>query len=224
VARFFNRGENPNALAGLFLLVLLAVFAGPTVLPELIATAVPFVDEGVPCGRLRDGEDRAQHQSLLGREVSNDPSDPPISLVARSEGINADSSITVSVVVTNQTLGTVPIVINEGGLIAGAGDARNGFGVLFGQTAVSPAGEGITTYPVERIRLLAPRQRCVYRATIQPGTLPNPSVLVAENVTFIAYYRNNAIGQIPFVAGNIYQDQGLWVGTIQSEPAPVNNS
>lgn len=224
MARFFNRRENPNALAGLFLLILLAVFAGPTVLPELIATAVPFVDEGVPCGRLRDGSDRAQHQSLLGREVSSDPTDAPISLIARGEGINADSSITVSIVVTNDTLGTVPIVISEGGLISAAGDGRNGFGVLFGDTVVSAATETLNTYPANRIRLLAPRQRCVYRATIAANAVPNPSVLVAENVTLTAFYRNNSQGQIPFVAGNVYQDQGLWVGVTQSAQALLNNS
>lgn len=220
MARFLNRRENPNALAGLFLLILLGVFAGPTVLPDLIATTVPFVDEGVPCGRLRDGADRATNQSLIGREVSNNPGDPPISLEVRSEGLSGEA-ITVAVIVTNETLGTVPIVINSGGLLFANGDVRNGFGVVFAQAPIAASGEGVGQYPADRIRLLAPRQRCVYRTSIPIFQVPNSSVLVAENATVTAFYRNNSTGTIPFTTGNIYSDQGLWVGTTQSEPALI---
>jgi len=107
--RYFNRRNNPNALAGLFLLFLLAVFAGPTVFPELLTNlgeTITFIeiDEGVPCARLRTGEDRSTHQSLLGRTVSQE-ADPPISLSARTT--STSETFTISVIV-----GLVLLLVN----------------------------------------------------------------------------------------------------------------
>ena len=56
--RLLGRGDNPNAVAGLFLLILLLVLAGPSAFPRLVEN-VEFADEGVPCRWLRQGEDRA---------------------------------------------------------------------------------------------------------------------------------------------------------------------
>ena len=221
--RFLNRRENPNAIAGLFLLILLAVFAGPTVLPQLIANTIPFADEGVPCTRLHDGSERAEQQSLIGRAVSDDPSDPPISLRLRTGGVQPDNTISISVVVTNETLGSVPILVTEGSLILNPQEARNGLGVVFGQTPIPQGvGENVGAYDPNRIRLLGPRQVCVHRVRVPLSQIPNSSALVAENVTATAFYRNNNPGSLAVTGTNIFPDQGLWVGQVQSEPTRVN--
>ena len=221
--RFLNRRENPNAIAGLFLLILLAVFAGPTVLPQLIANTIPFVDEGVPCSRLRDGSLRAVQQSLIGRAVSNDPSNPPIRLRVRTGSIAPDSTITIMMIVINETLGTVPILVTDDTLILNTQEARNGLGVVFGQTTVPQGGgEAGGTYAPNRIRLLGPRQLCVHRVRVPLSQIPNSSALVAENVTATAFYRNNNPGSLAVTGTTLFPDQGLWVGQVQSEPTIVN--
>lgn len=221
--RFLNRRENPNAVAGLFLLILLAVFAGPTVLPALIADTLPFADEGVPCSWLRDGSLRAEHQSLIGRAVSTDPARSPISLRVRVSPVMPDSTVTITVIVTNESMGTIPILVTEGNLILNPQQAQNGLGVVFGQATIGPtSGEAVGTYAAERIRLLGPRQLCVQKVTVPVSSIPNSSALVAENVTATAFYRNNSAGSLPLTGTNVYSDQGLWVGFVQSEPTLIN--
>jgi hypothetical protein len=216
--RFIGNRNNPNALAGIFLLLLLAIFAGPNLLPDLLARSVPFIDEGVPCDRLRDGSLRDRNQSLIGREVSS-REDPPYSLNLRVQR-NSDSTVTFTVVVRNETLGTVPILVTNDQLIVNTTtDTTNGLGVIVGQqVAVPPPLENVGTYPAERIRLLAPRQRCVQRVTVSLDALTSPSVFTADNVTALAFYRNNIRG----VLGGPYPDQGLWTGTVVSEPVQVS--
>ena len=69
--RFVRRSNNPNLFVGLILLLLLAVFAGPSTLPRLLSNINPQFYAGVPCSWLRTAEDRAFHQSLLGRAATN---------------------------------------------------------------------------------------------------------------------------------------------------------
>jgi hypothetical protein len=221
--RFINRRENPNAIAGLFLLILLAVFAGPTVLPQLIANTIPFIDEGVPCTRLRDGSQRAVQQSLIGRAVSNDPSNPPVRLRVRTGGVEPDSTISISVIVINETLGTVPILVTEDSMILNPQEARNGIGVVFGQTPIPQGvGEAGGTYAADRIHLLGPRQLCVHRVRVPLSQIPNSSALVAENITATAFYRNNNPGSLAVTGTTLFPDQGLWVGQVESEPTLIN--
>ena len=220
--RFLNRRENPNALVGLFLLILLAIFAGPTVLPDLISQAVPFVDEGVPCERLRDGSLRGQQQSLIGRDASLN-ADAPIGLRVSASSVGVDNTLTVEIIVINETIGTVPIVLTSDSMIVNTATAQNGLGVYFGPQPNAPiagAGEGAVTYPAERIRLLAPRQRCVHRVRINVANIPQPGASIfaagegSEGIV-TAFYRNDNRGQAQ--PGYRYPDQGLWTGVVVSD-------
>src|SRR5262245_3481210 len=109
MTRYFRRPDNTNTLVALFLLVLLAVLAGPSTLPRFIASVVPGADEGVPCAWLRLAEDRAAHQSLLGRNATN-----PFSLGISASALptTPDGELIVRIIVANDTLGAVPIVYN----------------------------------------------------------------------------------------------------------------
>ncbi len=227
--RFINPNENPNAIFGILLLVLLAIFAGPNTLPQLINDVAPFIDEGVPCSRLRNGEDRAFHQSLIGRSASQ-AEDPPISLSISVSPLptTQDDSFIVTIIVYNDTLGTVPILVPDE-LETDQQDipTTNGLGVIAGANSVSPvtpvdpAAAG--AYPAEVVRLLGPRQRCVYRTSYQGTQVPSQFGVPGNTVR--AYYRNSTAGGIVISPNEnripVYNDQGLWVGVAVSEPATI---
>ncbi|GAB4518961.1 MAG: hypothetical protein OHK0046_27270 [Anaerolineae bacterium] len=220
--RFLNRNENPNAIVGLFLLVLLAVFAGPTVLPQLISENVAFIDEGVPCTWLRQGDERASRQSLIGRAASSSPVDPPIRLSVRTGRLPTTPTGTfdVAVVITNETIGTIPIVVQDNVLVLDPSQPINGPGVVFNSNINVPAsGEGVGTYPPERLHMLGPRQTCVHRVRVSLSQIPSASALAApETATVKAFYRNNTQGTAApqFGERSVYTDQGLWVGVVES--------
>lgn len=223
-----DRVDNPNTLAGIFLLILLAVFAGPTVLPQLIRNTFSFVDaaEGPPCSTLRNGENRATHQSLLGREISQ-RIQPPISLSVRTGTVPPDpnAEFVITVVVINETIGTVPILVTPDQLILNPNNGLNGIGVVFNNpTVIVPNGtEQVTSYTEERIRLLGPRQLCVHRVSVPLNQVPNFSALIAENANIKAFYRNSTRGSAIPQPGQtpIFNDQGLWVGVVESQPQTV---
>ena len=218
--RFLNRAENPNALAGIALLILLAVFAGPTVFPEVIKNTFSFIDatEGPPCYTLRDGSDRSNHQSLIGRAVSTEI-ESPLELTVRTSAAAEGAKVTI--VVTNQTLGTVPILVIEDRIITDPNLPENGFGIVISSTAPVPnVGENINSYPESRIKLMGPRQVCVHEATLGSNQLP-PQFVTAD-ATIKAFYRNSVRGTAIANGTNpvIYADQGLWTGVVES---PVIN-
>ncbi len=216
--RFLNSAENPNTLAGIALLILLAVFAGPTVFPEVIKDTFSFINatEGPPCHTLRDGKGRTNHQSLIGRTVSTG-SDSPISLSVRTGGVNNNGEFKVTVVVSNNSLGTVPILVTEGQLITNPTQPSSGFGVVVNSTAPVPnIGENVGSYPENRLRLLGPRQICVHEVNVPSGQVsPN---IVEANSTIKAFYRNNTQGVATSTDTRpaIYSDQGLWTGVVES--------
>jgi hypothetical protein len=214
---FRGRSDNPNALAAIFLLVLLAVFAGPNTLPRLLSSVVPTADEGVPCDWLRLGTERAEHQSLIGRSVTN-----PLALGIRSSAVpnTPDGVLSISVTVVNQSIGTIPIVYNRDRVLIGD-NGTNGLGIIF-EPAVSLTTGAVrqdsASIPESDIRLLGPRQRCVHRLEFPANRLdPN---FATGSVRVRAYYRNTTRGQVVqsgSPATPIFTDQGLWTGFIQSE-------
>lgn len=219
--QLFRRTENPNAVAAVFMLVLLAVFAGPDVLPRIFSS-IPFVDEGVACDNLRLGDERDVHQSLIGREVATNPEAPLNLNIVTNTISGVDDQLVVSITVSNRTLGTLPILIVEDSVLVNQGGGQSGLGVSFdgniiGASAGPPAGT--------QVRLLGPRQVCVHRVAFRVAELPQGFLTGAGSVT--AYYRNNS----PGIAGQsglrapVYADQGLWVGLTQSEPyiVPVSS-
>lgn len=218
----FRRAGNRNVLVGIFLLVMLAVFAGPGTLPRLISSVVPNVDESIPCAWLRQGFSRDQHQSLIGRAASS-----PIALRVRSSPVpnTLDGVITITITITNTSIGTVAIYYNEDQVRIGDDGVTSGLGLVFNATGTQPAGvaQGNTPYPESDIRLLGPRQSCIHKEEFRMTQLPAPNIATG-NAIVKAYYRNTSRGaarQSDPQATPIYNDQGLWVGITESDPAPI---
>lgn len=205
--RFFNRTENPNTLVGIFLLVLLAVFIGPNMLPRIVTSIAPGIDEAVPCAWLQNGIDRANHQSLIGRAAVN-----PIQLAVRTSAApnGADSTFRITITVINESLGTVPIVYNEQQVIIGD-NGTSGLGLIFDAPVNIPlnsARSDASSFPEANIRLLGPRMRCVHRIDF-----PASQVSITPGTSIRAFYRITSAGQITQLqnpaATPIYPDQGL---------------
>ncbi|GAB4326317.1 MAG: hypothetical protein Kow00117_13690 [Phototrophicales bacterium] len=224
--RLLNR-DNPNAMVAAVALLMLAVFAGPNLLPTLISRTLPFADEGVPCSRLNTAEGRAYNQSIIGRSV-NAESDPPIALELRTSRLPStpDGTFTITIVVINRSIGPVPILVTPGQLILDPNQPLSGFGVVFNSATPIPLIGETQGYAESRIRILNPRQRCVHRVQLVFNQTPGLSALTAENATLKVYYRN----PIPGVATPdgtrppIYTDQGLWVGVVESDALTVREA
>ncbi|MEO8608518.1 MAG: hypothetical protein ABI690_11575 [Chloroflexota bacterium] len=218
--QFLRRPTSTNALVGIFLLVLLAVFAGPGMLPRIISSIIPSADESIPCDWLRTGQDRAEHQSLIGRSVTN-----PISLHVRTSPLpsTAAETLVINIVITNESIGTVAIHYNPTQVRLGDDGVGGGLGIVFNAPGTVSAGQNQgDTYPESDIRLLGPRQSCVHRLEFL-APFPDASISTG-NATVRAYYRNTTRGASTpssSLATPIYADQGLWVGVVESDPVTI---
>ncbi len=223
--RFIRRSNNPNLFVGLILLLLLAVFAGPSTLPRFLSNLIPGFYEGFPCAWVRTADDRANHQSLLGREATS-----PISLQVETTPLpkDASGSLFITITVKNNSLGTVPIVFDPKRVLVGDNNT-SGLGIIFTPPNSLSTGalprQDTSTIPDQNLRLLGPRQSCVVSLEF-----PGGNVLVDPNVTsgsaqVRAYYRNNIRGQIvpptQTLATPIYTDEGLWTGYVESAAVPI---
>lgn len=210
--RYIRESTNSNTIVGIFLLIVLAVFAGPNALPRLLASFVPFADEGLPCEWLRVADSRERHQSLIGRSASTIADNPPLSVEVIPESLPSDTATNwnIRVVLANDSIGTLPVVINPTPTFQDSG--APGLGIVFNTSSVGQASNP----PFQsNVRLLGPRQRCVQRITI-PGTQLG-SLGINPNSTVTGYYRNNTPGGLNNPGQSIYPDFGLWVGIITSE-------
>lgn len=216
--RYVRGDNNQNRLIGVFLLILLAVIAGPTTLPRIL----PFTELGVPCASLPQGTERGLHQSYIGRLAEN-----PLQVIVRPSPVpsGGDNQLYVSIVMVNNSIGTVPILYNSNQILVGD-NGTNGMGVVFnppnnlsnGAVRQNPPNG---SYPETDIRLLGPRQRCVHEIafTVDPGA--NPSIFTGT-ATVQAFYRMDTPGQVT-TGGQIFPNQGLRVQNnfIQSDPVVI---
>ncbi|HUN06943.1 MAG TPA: hypothetical protein PLQ56_10090 [Aggregatilineales bacterium] len=219
---FFRRPSNTNAVVAIFLLVTLAIFAGPNLLPNLVATIFPNGGESIPCAWLRSGIERAEHQSLIGRGARADQ----LEIRVRSTSLpsTADGRLLITIVLTNDSLGTVAIAYSPTGVRFGDDGLTSGMGVVFNSTARLPAG-GSQNAPVpeSEIRLLGPRQSCIHRIELAPNQYPDPTIGTGS-ATVKAYYRNTNPGVAQVVTANtsqIFTTQGLWTGLVESVAVPI---
>lgn len=207
-----KRVRGSNSIVGILLLVLLAFFISPTIAPNLIPRLVPFIDEGIDCRNLRIGEDRARHQSLVGRLASAEDNPFDIAIVVEGLPTQERNSLVLRIVFTNVSIGTVPFVWPGDVLVNNAN--VNGIGVIFNNAPVPPPASQQAFVPDSNIKLLAPRQSCVLYVEI-PG--PNLSGLgVGQNSVVRAFYRNTSRGALEGSTNAIFVDQGLWVGAVES--------
>jgi hypothetical protein len=213
VLDFLRRdGDASNTVVGIILLLVLLVFIGPDVLPQLLSETLP-IDEGVPCTWLRTADDRGDHQSLIGRS-SVDPITMRISVDPRPPA-NSDRSWFIRIIVQNNTIGTVPFVFDEGQVIIGDIENTSGVGIIFEppvpgiSTGLSRENADAQTFPEDTIRLLGPRQRCVHTIAFEAVTASQ----IPDDTTVRSYYRIASGGTVPTrpagVATPIFSDQGL---------------
>ena len=221
--RFINRsGDNPNFLVGIFLLLLLAVFMGPNVLPRIITSVSPIIDEAIPCAWLNNGTDLANHQSLIGRAAAD-----ALALEVRPKGIplNPEGVFEIDIVVINRSLGTVPFVYNANQINIGD-DGSSGLGIIFDPGNFQAANSGRTdptSFPEQNIKVMGPRQRCIHSINLPVSQLDTN--VRSGNAQVRAFYRINTPGQVVQAASTlatpIYPDQGLDVvsGGFAESPA-----
>lgn len=219
--RYISSAGRPNLIVALFLIILLAMFAGPNLLPRLASQVIPGFDEGVACTWLPRAIDRGNHQSLIGRSAEN-----PISVGVETTPINGDPAglLVVSIIVTNNSLGTVPFIFAPNEVIVGD-NGSSGVGIIFSPansltTGGSRSADG-AAYDESKIRLLAPRQSCVFRVDFPNGNILTDPSLTSGEATVRAYYRATQAGQVLPTPGvvptPIYNTQGLWVGYVESD-------
>ncbi|NWF68878.1 MAG: hypothetical protein HXY40_07320 [Chloroflexi bacterium] len=217
--QLIRNSDNPNTVAGIMLLVLLLVFAGPNTIYNLVSRAVPGLSIDTPCDWLRTSPNRGTNQSLLGRAATN-----PLRLEVSSSAVpNAPGgTLTITVIVINRSLGTVPFLFNPTQVRVGD-DGSSGLGIIFdATTALNSPGirQDSGTYPPGDVRVLGPRQRCLYRAEFTFEQLQAAGF--AGNSSVRAFYRINSAGVAPQQAGgSIFSDQGFRQLFITSEPVLI---
>lgn len=215
-----------NSLIGIFLIIMLFTFAGDELL-RLIAVQIPGADESFPCNWLPQPPDLANNQSLIGREVI--ARRDPLSLRVRTSPVppTNDTLFVIRIQVTNETLGTVPIVYDPDEVIIGDNNT-SGLGVIFDPASnIFLPGVNLRndpgTYPQNRIRILGPQQTCLHKISLTRDQLS--AQIVNGTATVQAYYRGTNTGTIPQVAAPqptpIYPDQGLYTGLIVSPIATI---
>ncbi len=220
-----------NILVGLILLVMLMTVAGPNRLPQYLANLLPIIDEGAPCAWLPIPDDLANHQSLIARGTLS-----PISVSVRPRPLPPLSAASgdweIDIIVNNDSLGSVMFIYNAAQVIY-QDNNTSGLGLIFNYNPNASIGSGggrqdSGSAPLENIRILGPRQRCVHTVLIPAGNALTEPTLRAGQATVRAFYRNTMNGTITTSpvpqATPIFNDQGLWVGFVQSGaiaiPAP----
>lgn len=170
---------------------------------------------------LRRPVDSDLHQSLIQRVASERTT--PIRVRVRIGGVNPDGSRMISLVLTNLTIGTLPIHIpnnpigNPNGIINVGNVGGDGVGILvnstFAQTALPDTRAPITE---DQVRLLVPLQSCVVSQSFSAAQLASSGISPGVPVT--GYYRNSTSGVInQRTAQSLFGDMGLWVGAVASD-------
>ncbi len=183
----------------------------------LISNAVPAIYEGAPCANLRVADDRAFHQSVVGRVAPG-----PIELQVRTSALPtaADGFLSVYITVINNSLGTIPFVYDPNQVIIGD-NGSSGLGLIFNTNSLNTGGrQDPASFADSQLRLLVPRQRCVHEVRIPAGNVLVDPALANGQGQVRAFYRNNSAGVTTVPPGTvstpIFRDQGLWVGFVQS--------
>lgn len=203
----------------LFILLSLVMIAvGSNLLPRILGNVIKGVGEGIPCDWLRNPPDLRKRQSLLARFSTE-----PLSVRVKSEPFptHAESTWRVKIIVYNRTAGTLPILYHPDQVLIGDDPNTSGFGITF--RPVLPlqnfaSRQARTSYNLDEIRLLGPRQRC-YIALDFPGAASIIDTETIRSVTAQAYYRILNRGEHPIGEEGIDQamfpDQGL-LATVKS--------
>ncbi|MCU0466288.1 MAG: hypothetical protein MUF38_17190 [Anaerolineae bacterium] len=223
MGRYIPRGiQGRNAGIGILLLIFLFILAGPRTLPQFISRFLPV--EGA-CINLRQPSTPDLNQSIIQREASERMT--PIRVQVRVSGQRDDGTQQIEVVLTNMTVGTLPVRIpndpigNPNGRMDVNNLSDDGVGVLIGGAFTQPApvntGAPLAT---DQVRLLVPQQSCTLTRVFTPGEVNQFGIRGGVGIT--AYYRNSTAGTInQRTPQSIFPDMGLWVGAVSSAPVAV---
>lgn len=207
---------------GVIMLIILFMLAGQRTIPQLFSN---FLPAEANCTSLARPEDPDRHQSLVQREASADGT--PIDVRVRLGGLNEDGSRTITVILTNGTVGTLPIRVpndpigNPNGFINVGTVSNDGVGILVNSTfAQTTLQDARTPLAEDQVRMLVPLQSCSISQTFTGAQLAGFGISQGASIT--GYYRNSTSGVInQRDAQSIFGDMGLWVGAVASDPEVV---
>jgi hypothetical protein len=228
--RYYRRARENNTLSVILLLIILW-FVGSNLGPTSLARVAPWFYQAQTCAWVRTSENRANHQSLIGRGTSN-----PLRLSVTTTPVNrADpaGSMFVRILVTNTTLGTVPFVYDANQVIVGD-NGSSGLGVIFFPASSLSAGLGRVDPPIfpdAQVKLLGPRQSCIHTIEFPNGNVLIDPAISSGTAQVRAFYRGATAGGIVapqqpiypngLIPTPIFRDAGLWVGYTESPPVVI---
>lgn len=217
MSRFYQNRRSSTVFAAL-LLLLLVVLAGQNTFTGFFSTVFSQYFNVRPlCSAIRQADNRDEHQSLIARAAAQRGTPLRIDLLVGGYPTTAGSLLRLTIVLTNETVGTVPFAYSGG--VPFNNPVPDGFGIVSGNNPLPPVGLGTGFLPDSNIRLLVPLQSCIEIVDLTVGQLQQFGV--APGGVLRAYYRNSNIGQLQPSAGSIYPDHGLWVGMIESRSQVV---
>lgn len=202
------------------MLIILFMLAGQRTLPQLFSN---FLPAEASCISLRPPTEADRYQSLIQRESSERFT--PIRVRVRLGDLNTDGSRTITVILTNLTVGTLPVHIpndpirNPNGFINVNTASSDGVGILVNSTlAQTRLGDAGTPLADTQVRLLVPLQSCAVSQTFTAAQLTG----VTQGATVQAYYRNSTRGVLTQrIEQSPFSDFGLWSGVVVSNQITV---
>jgi hypothetical protein len=205
---------------GIMMLVILFMLAGQRTIPQLFSNFIPTEAD---CTSLRIPSEADRYQSLLQREAS--ARGVPVRVRVRLGDLNPDGSRAITIVLTNLTVGTLPIHIpndpvrNPNGFLNVSTPSTDGVGIVVN----TPLTQGIlpdtnTLLNDNQVRLLVPLQSCTISQTFTAAQLTG----VTQGATVTGYYRNTTRGVLTHRTDqSIFTDFGLWSGQAVSNQVLV---
>lgn len=202
------------------MLIILFMLAGQRTIPQLFSN---FIPAEAACTSLRTPSEADRFQSLIQREASSRGT--PIRVRVRLGNLTPEGTRTITVILTNLTVGTLPIHVpndptgNPNGFINVNTTSSDGVGILVNSPLASNTLPDVgTTLNETQVRLLVPLQSCAITQTFSAAQLTG----LAQGSTIIAYYRNSTRGLIPQRnSQSTFADFGLWVGVVASNQVLV---
>lgn len=225
MARYLPRNlRGRNVGIGLLLLVTLYILAGPRTVPQFVSNLLPIDGS---CVSLRRPSEPDLHQSLIQREASQRM--VPLSVQARVSAQQPDGSYRVTVVLTNMTIGTLPVLIpsdvnSANGRLDIGGTNADGVGVVATSTFTLPViNDTRAPISLDQVRLMVPQQTCSITRVLSAQEAQNAGIRAGAPI--VAYYRNSTSGVLTTRSSTTVQplfgDLGMWTGAVASVPVVV---
>jgi hypothetical protein len=205
----FYRGHRNSTIFAALLLLLLVVLAGQNTFSGFFSNVFSrYFNVRPACILMRSAYDRDDHQSLIARAASQRAQPLQVDLLVGPYPTTPDGLLTLTIVLTNTTIGTVPFVYSGG--VPFNNPVPDGFGIVTGTQPLPPVSSTTGFLPESNIRLLVPLQSCVEVVNLTVAQLQQFGISAGTIVR--AYYRNSNAGALQSDASAIYPDHGLWVG------------